>query len=131
MLHWSRGSAGLTTTTRFPPPQVFPGGLRHIRPDRRINEWRAPSRRTIVRATSNERQVVIALSGGEVLYFELNAQVGSVFRWFLCWAGGWKRGCGVCVGMGADPTAQPRQSRAVPAASNPTLCLLCFGSRAC
>ncbi len=37
--------------------QVHPGGLRHIRSDRRINEWRAPGRRTIQRATTNERQV--------------------------------------------------------------------------
>ncbi len=37
--------------------QVHPGGLRHIRPDRRINEWKVPGRRTINKATSNERQV--------------------------------------------------------------------------
>jgi splicing factor 3B subunit 3 len=57
--------------------QVYPNGLRHIRPDRRINEWRAPGRKTIARATTNERQVAIALTGGEVLYFELNPQVGG------------------------------------------------------
>jgi hypothetical protein len=45
-------------------PQVHSGGLRHIRTDRRINEWRAPGRRTITRTTSNTRQLVIALSGG-------------------------------------------------------------------
>jgi splicing factor 3B subunit 3 len=56
---------------------VYPNGLRHIRPDRRINEWRAPGRKTIARATTNERQVAIALTGGEVLYFELNPQVGG------------------------------------------------------
>ncbi|EFN57738.1 hypothetical protein CHLNCDRAFT_56079 [Chlorella variabilis] len=54
--------------------QVYPNGLRHIRPDRRINEWRAPGRKTIVKATTNERQVAIALGGGEVIYFELNPQ---------------------------------------------------------
>ncbi|KAL4425697.1 hypothetical protein ABPG75_009713 [Micractinium tetrahymenae] len=54
--------------------QVYPAGLRHIRPDRRINEWRAPGRKTIVKAATNERQVAIALSGGEVIYFELNPQ---------------------------------------------------------
>jgi splicing factor 3B subunit 3 len=53
--------------------QVHPSGLRHIRADRRINEWRAPGRRSIVRAASNVRQVVIALSGGELIYFELSA----------------------------------------------------------
>lgn len=53
--------------------QVHPGGLRHIRSDRRINEWRAPGRKTITRATTNERQVVIAMTGGELVYFELAA----------------------------------------------------------
>lgn len=55
-------------TPPHPPPthsfkQIHSGGLRHIRTDRRINEWRAPGRRSITRATSNSRQVVIALSG--------------------------------------------------------------------
>ena len=53
--------------------QVHAGGLRHVRKDRRTNEWRVPGRRTITRAATNERQVVIALSGGELLYFELDA----------------------------------------------------------
>lgn len=53
--------------------QIHPGGLRHIRSDRRINEWRAPGRKVIVRAATNERQVVIAMSGGEIIYFELAA----------------------------------------------------------
>ena len=58
----------LETLLRF---QVHPGGLRHIKADKRINEWRAPARKTIVRAATNERQVVIAMSGGEIIYFEL------------------------------------------------------------
>jgi hypothetical protein len=37
--------------------QVHPGGLRHITPNRRINEWRAPGRRQIQRAASNTHQV--------------------------------------------------------------------------
>jgi hypothetical protein len=53
--------------------QVHAGGLRHIRADRRVNEWRAPGRRTITRAATNERQAVIVLSGGDLLYFELDA----------------------------------------------------------
>ncbi|WIA12061.1 hypothetical protein OEZ85_012138 [Tetradesmus obliquus] len=53
--------------------QVHAGGLRHIRTDRRINEWRAPGRRAITRAATNSRQVVIALSGGELVYFEMDA----------------------------------------------------------
>ena len=44
--------------------QVHPGGLRHIRADRRINEWRAPGRRTITKAATNERQVRAGRAGG-------------------------------------------------------------------
>lgn len=53
--------------------QVHPNGLRHIRPDRRINEWRAPGRRNITRAATNTRQAAVALNGGEIIYFELEA----------------------------------------------------------
>lgn len=52
--------------------QIFPTGIRHIRSDRRISEWPAPPRRAIVRSAINNKQVVIALSGGELLYFELD-----------------------------------------------------------
>ena len=54
--------------------QVTSAGMRHVRPDGRVNEWRAPGRRSISKADANERQVVIALSGGELIYFELSAQ---------------------------------------------------------
>lgn len=59
--------------------QVHPGGLRHIKPDRRINEWRNPARRAVVRVASNQHQVVVALGGGELIYFELNA-AGSLLE---------------------------------------------------
>ncbi|KAM9998298.1 hypothetical protein ACTFIY_007955 [Dictyostelium cf. discoideum] len=52
--------------------QVFPTGFRHIKSDLRINEWRAPGRKTIVRASANQSQLAIALSGGEIIYFELD-----------------------------------------------------------
>lgn len=52
--------------------QVYPEGIRHIRSDRRVNEWKAPGRRHIVRCTTNNKQVVIALNGGELVYFELD-----------------------------------------------------------
>lgn len=54
--------------------QVTPTGMRHIRPDGRVNEWRAPGRRSVTRAATNERQAAIVLSGGEVVYFELSVQ---------------------------------------------------------
>lgn len=52
--------------------QVYPDGIRHIRADRRVNEWKAPNKKTIVRCAVNQRQVVIALSGGELVYFEMD-----------------------------------------------------------
>ncbi|KAG4151376.1 hypothetical protein ERO13_D04G061100v2 [Gossypium hirsutum] len=52
--------------------QVHPNGIRHIREDGRINEWRTPGKRTIVKVGSNGLQVVIALSGGELIYFEVD-----------------------------------------------------------
>ncbi|KAI9809788.1 MAG: pre-mRNA-splicing factor rse1 [Sarcosagium campestre] len=53
--------------------QVHPKGIRHIRADRRVNEWPAPQHRSIVAATTNERQVAVALSSGEVVYFEMDS----------------------------------------------------------
>eukprot|EP01062_Namystynia_karyoxenos_P074082 TRINITY_DN70920_c0_g1_i1.p1 TRINITY_DN70920_c0_g1~~TRINITY_DN70920_c0_g1_i1.p1 ORF type:complete len:1217 (+),score=407.47 TRINITY_DN70920_c0_g1_i1:127-3777(+) len=56
--------------------QVHQSGLRHIRRDRRINEWKAPGRRAILCAAANERQVIIAVAGGEVIAFELDQYGG-------------------------------------------------------
>lgn len=53
--------------------QVYPDGIRHIRADKRVNEWKAPGKRTIVKCAVNQRQVVIALTGGEIVYFEMDA----------------------------------------------------------
>ncbi|KAL9011178.1 MAG: hypothetical protein Q9173_003952 [Seirophora scorigena] len=52
--------------------QVHPKGIRHIRADRRVNEWPVPQHRSIVAATTNERQVAVALSSGEIVYFEMD-----------------------------------------------------------
>ncbi|GAB2286715.1 hypothetical protein Dimus_021110 [Dionaea muscipula] len=52
--------------------QVHPSGIRHIREDGRINEWRSPGKKTIVKVGSNRLQVVIAVSGGELIYFEVD-----------------------------------------------------------
>ncbi|KAH9979031.1 mono-functional DNA-alkylating methyl methanesulfonate N-term-domain-containing protein [Lactifluus volemus] len=43
--------------------QVHPQGIRH---------WRVPSGKSIVAATTNKRQVVVALSSAELVYFELD-----------------------------------------------------------
>jgi len=52
--------------------QIYPNGIRHIRADRRVNEWKTPGGKNIVHAATNHRQVVIALTGGELVYFELD-----------------------------------------------------------
>uniref|UniRef100_A0A8C5BMP9 Splicing factor 3B subunit 3 n=1 Tax=Gadus morhua TaxID=8049 RepID=A0A8C5BMP9_GADMO len=52
--------------------QVYPDGIRHIRADKRVNEWKTPGKKTIVRCAVNQRQVVIALTGGELVYFEMD-----------------------------------------------------------
>lgn len=52
--------------------QVHPRGIRHLLSDRRVNEWPAPQHRSIVAAATNERQVAVALSSGEIVYFEMD-----------------------------------------------------------
>eukprot|EP01127_Copromyxa_protea_P000185 TRINITY_DN10178_c0_g1_i1.p1 TRINITY_DN10178_c0_g1~~TRINITY_DN10178_c0_g1_i1.p1 ORF type:complete len:1210 (+),score=264.17 TRINITY_DN10178_c0_g1_i1:41-3631(+) len=52
--------------------QVYPTGIRYIRADKRVQEWRPPEAKTITLAAVNRRQVVIALVGGEIIYFELD-----------------------------------------------------------
>ncbi len=37
-----------------------------------MNEWRAPAKKQIVQCAVNQRQVVIALAGGELVYFEMD-----------------------------------------------------------
>ena len=58
--------------------QVYPDGIRHIRADKRVNEWKTPGKKTIVKCAVNQRQVVIALTGGELVYFEMDP-VRNVF----------------------------------------------------
>ncbi|VEL07134.1 unnamed protein product, partial [Protopolystoma xenopodis] len=53
--------------------QVYPDGIRHIRADKRVNVWRTPGKKTIVKCAVNRRQVVISLTGGELVYFEMDA----------------------------------------------------------
>ncbi|KAK6617102.1 Splicing factor 3B subunit 3 [Polyplax serrata] len=52
--------------------QVYPDGIRHIRADKRVNEWKAPGKKTIMKCAVNQRQVVIALTAGELVYFEMD-----------------------------------------------------------
>jgi len=52
--------------------QIHTHGIRHIRPSKRINEWKTPGKKEITQCAVNERQVVVGLSGGELVYFELD-----------------------------------------------------------
>jgi splicing factor 3B subunit 3 len=52
--------------------QVHPRGIRHLLSGGRVNEWPAPQHRSIVAAATNERQVAVALSSGEIVYFEMD-----------------------------------------------------------
>ncbi|KAJ8329230.1 pre-mRNA-splicing factor rse1 [Batrachochytrium dendrobatidis] len=52
--------------------QVYPQGIRYIRADKRVSEWKAPTNQSIVSAACNQRQVVVALSNNEIVYFELD-----------------------------------------------------------
>ncbi|KAI5479642.1 splicing factor 3B subunit 3 [Pseudohyphozyma bogoriensis] len=52
--------------------QVYPKGIRHILADKRVNEWKVGAGQSIVACTTNKRQVVVALSTSEIVYFELD-----------------------------------------------------------
>lgn len=86
--------------------QVHPRGIRHIRPGGRVNEWPAPQHRTIVAASTNERQVAVALSSGEIVYFEMDSD-GSLAEYDD------KRemsGTVTCLSLGEVPEGRVRSS---------------------
>ena len=64
--------------------QIHPRGIRHIREiqfpagdamavHQSLNDWQSPAHRTIIACASNNRQVAIALSSGQILYFECDS----------------------------------------------------------
>ncbi|KAL2869807.1 DDB1/RSE1 family protein [Aspergillus lucknowensis] len=86
--------------------QIHPRGIRHILPDRRVNEWPAPQHRSIVAAATNERQVTVALSSGEIVYFEMDAD-GSLAEYDE------RRqmtGTVTCLSLGKVPEGRTRSS---------------------
>lgn len=64
--------------------QVYPDGIRHIRADKRVNEWKTPGKKTIVKCAVNQRQVVIALTGGELVYFEMDPVCYIIIYYGTC-----------------------------------------------
>jgi splicing factor 3B subunit 3 len=70
--------------------QIHPKGIRHIQglqfpnddaggQHTNLNDWPAPAHRTIVAYAANNRQLAIALSSGEIYYFECDAD-GSLAK---------------------------------------------------
>lgn len=51
--------------------QVHPKGIRQITGEGQTVDWEAPQHRTVVAASTNERQIAVALSSGEIIYFEI------------------------------------------------------------
>lgn len=53
--------------------QVWDRGFRFYTGDERsMEDWKCPAHRTILKATNNHQQLVLALSSGEILYFEVS-----------------------------------------------------------
>jgi splicing factor 3B subunit 3 len=52
--------------------QIYPRGVKMIRPDGTTVDWQTPQYRTIVACSTNERQVIVALSDGELVYWVLD-----------------------------------------------------------
>ncbi|KAF4432382.1 pre-mRNA-splicing factor rse-1 [Fusarium acutatum] len=52
--------------------QIHANGIRHVR-GREVNEWPVPQHRSIVAVVTNEQQIVVALSSGEIVYFEVDS----------------------------------------------------------
>lgn len=57
--------------------QVHPSGVRHIQRGQ-AKQWHCPGLKRIECASANTSQVLIALAGGEVIYFELDALSGNL-----------------------------------------------------
>lgn len=64
--------------------QVTQLSMRHIRSGHRINVWSPPPRQRIVFACSSPRQVCVALSNGELVYFELDPTAGVLLEMERC-----------------------------------------------
>ncbi|SBT81027.1 splicing factor 3B subunit 3, putative [Plasmodium malariae] len=61
--------------------QVYDTGIRHIR-GKVVQEWVSPKNKQIKAASSNNAQIVISLSGGELIYFEIDQShtLTEIFR---------------------------------------------------
>lgn len=130
--------------------QVYPDGIRHIRADKRVNEWKAPGKKSITKCAVNQRQVVIALSGRELVYFEMdttgelneyterkempaevmcmalgNVPVGEQRCWFL--AVGLSDNTVRIISLDPQDCLAPRSMQALPSPAE-SLCLVEMGT---
>ena len=101
--------------------QVHPNGIRTIRADGRTEEWTTPGKKHIVACAANNRQVAVALSGGDLLCFELDSHSGSLQELQ-------RKDMGhevSCIGIGPVPHGRQRQPYlAVGDSSDPTVRIL-------
>jgi splicing factor 3B subunit 3 len=81
--------------------QVCKNKILHIRKSGKIVMWQTTG--TIIQASSNERQLVVSLRGGELIYFELDEtdQLSEVEKKFL-------DNETVCLGLGSIPVGRKR-----------------------
>jgi splicing factor 3B subunit 3 len=63
--------------------QVHPSGVRQIQ-NGQATQWHCPGLKRIETASANPRQVLIALAGGEVIYFELDSIGGNLTETATC-----------------------------------------------
>ncbi|KAI1852848.1 hypothetical protein JX266_002389 [Neoarthrinium moseri] len=83
--------------------QIHPKGIRHLQ-NGKIIDWHTPQSVLILAAAANEQQVAIALSSGEIVYFEIDSS-GTLTEY-----DGWKKMSGTvtCLSLGQLPTGHLR-----------------------
>ena len=58
--------------------QIHSKGIRliqndsHSKHNKRVKEWKPPSNKKIIKCACNNQQVIIAMTGGDIAYFELD-----------------------------------------------------------
>mmetsp|Transcript_23184 Transcript_23184/g.49148 ORF Transcript_23184/g.49148 Transcript_23184/m.49148 type:complete len:1382 (+) Transcript_23184:152-4297(+) len=99
--------------------QVYPGGVRHIQRGS-VSQWHVPGIKKIECASANESQILIALVGGELIYFELDPLSGNLME-----AATRDVGADVCsLDVGAVPKGKSRSLFAAVGCRDSTVRLL-------
>ncbi|KAL7443975.1 hypothetical protein ACHAXH_009885 [Discostella pseudostelligera] len=99
--------------------QVYPGGVRHIQRGS-VSQWHVPGIKKIECASANESQILIALVGGELIYFELDPMSGNLME-----AGTRDVGTDVCsLDVGVVPRGKSRSLFAAVGCRDSTVRLL-------